>query len=197
MDKLINYIVDNDLSGTDVQRICFDQYPVIIYSDLVNYSSIDEVLGENLAFILLFQNTKLTGHWCCVWKQTRNTICFFDSYAIAPDAQLNLATYVKVPYLTQLFKKSGCHIDANTYELQKFTTKVNTCGRWCGIRLRFRNLSHKKFHQLFTENKQYSPDFWVCALTLLINEDDERDTELMNILGASPGTRAIKTIQYR
>ena len=182
MDKLIDRIVDNDLTGTDVQRICFDRYPVIIYSDLPKYKSIDQVMGKNGGCILLFQNTRLTGHWCCLWKQSHNTVAFFDPYAFAPDSQLDLATYVRVPYLTHLLDRSGYRVDANTYELQKFTAKVNTCGRWCGIRLRFRHLSHREFYNLFTKNKHYTPDFWVSALTLLLNEDDERDKELQAIL---------------
>ena len=55
MDKAIQLAVDNDLSGVDVQRICFDRYPVVLYEQLAEISDIDHVLGKNLGFILLFQ----------------------------------------------------------------------------------------------------------------------------------------------
>lgn len=182
MDKLVNKVIDNDLNALDVQKICFNKYKVLLYSDLINYKNINEVLGKYNGTIILFQNTKLTGHWCCIWYNNDKTIHFFDPYGFEIDTQLNLATYVKKKYLSDLFNKSGCHIDFNKYELQKFTKNINTCGRWCGLRLRFRYLSHKKFYELFTKNKYYSPDFWVSALTMLINDDDNRDAELVKLL---------------
>ena len=115
MDKLISLAVDEDLTNDHVGLICHNKYDTILYSDLVNYTSLDKVLGKNQGCILLYQTKAYEGHWCCIWKNNDRTVMFFDPYGFACDSELDLATYVKEPYLTKLITKSGYKVSSNHY----------------------------------------------------------------------------------
>jgi hypothetical protein len=167
LDKIIDNQEPIDLSGNDIKTITNDGARVLSYHELVNYSSLDEVLGENQAMILLYETRENFGHWVAVFKVDDDTVEFFDPYGLQMDQELNYATYNNESTLTNLVKASGYKLIVNKVRLQTFVKDINTCGRWASIRIKFRSISLRDFQTLFKTNRHYNPDFWVSALTYL------------------------------
>tara|TARA_R110001592_G_scaffold127825_2_gene339829 strand:+ start:767 stop:1294 length:528 start_codon:yes stop_codon:yes gene_type:complete len=173
MDKIIQNAENIDLSLEDIKIITNNGCEVVVYHNLDQYNSIEQLLGEKGAVILLFETKKNFGHWTAIFYQdeNRNSIEFFDSYGFAPDAELNYAKYDNTPYLTQLLEKSKLPMIYNTKKLQVFAHEINTCGRWTSLRVVFRNIPLHDFQRLFQRNKYYNGDFFVSALTYLFTMD--------------------------
>lgn len=169
MDNIIANQEEVKLTGEEVESILNRKAKVIAYHELVEYNSIDELLGANKEVILLYESTHNVGHFVSMFIQpsNQNNLEFFDPYGFHPDYELNFARYNHIPYLTNLIKKSNYNLVYNSLRLQEFSNETNTCGRWASLRLRFKNLPLTRFQNLFTKNKCYKPDWWVSALTLL------------------------------
>jgi hypothetical protein len=155
------------LNGEQMLQLVDNKANLIIVNDLIKYNHIDAVLGEYGAVILLYENEKYKGHWVCLFKINDSTLMFFDPYGLKPDEQLQFSDYSK-PYLSMLLKDSGYRVKYNNKDLQKFCKQVSTCGKFVSLRLIFRDLPNRKFISLFLDNKHYTPDFWVSALTAFL-----------------------------
>jgi len=175
IDKDILRAEDYDLSDNDILRITDNKTKIFLYSDLEKVNNIDEILNPYGCCVILYQLEENVGHWICLIKHKNNIIEFFDPYGIKVDQELKFSKFtlrrhngVIVPHLTALIHKSNYKIISNNFKLQQFKEHVNTCGRWVSMRIRFRDVSLNKFVKLFTNNKCYSGDFWISAMTLLI-----------------------------
>ena len=164
-----------DLSDNDILRITDNKTKIFLYSDLENVNTIDEILQPYGCCVILYQLEANIGHWVCLIKRGDRKIEFFDPYGFAIDEELKYSKYNLrkhngkiVPHLTALLEKSNYSIKSNTVKLQQFKEHVNTCGRYCALRIRFKDVSINKFIELFTKNKYYNSDFWVSAMTLLV-----------------------------
>lgn len=167
IDREIENAEDIDLSGADIKAITNNQVRIVSYHELVNINSIDDLLGENRAVILLYETKQNFGHWTALFSIDDNTIEFFDSYGFAPDEELKYATYDDQPYLTNLMNASNYKFLHNKTKLQTFAHDINTCGRWTALRVKMRDIPLSQFIKLFKGNKHYQPDFWVSAITYL------------------------------
>lgn len=164
-----------DLSGEDIHRITDGKSRIISYDDLQHINTIDELLGEHRAVIILYQTTKNYGHWVSLMRDG-DTLEFFDPYGFEVDEELEVIERlhlrkdgVKVnPHLTVLINQTNLKLKVNKERLQKFSKDVNTCGRWVALRVRLREMSMEMFVAKMTKNKHYSGDFWVSALTILV-----------------------------
>ena len=152
-----------DVSGEAMLRMVDNQANLMVYSDLENYNSIDDVLGKHRAVILLYQAHRFDGHWTCLFESASNPnkLIFFDSYGLDIDEEISFSEFQvrrhkgqTVPHLTALIDKS----DGN---------KNNECGAHTASRLVFRDMSNKKYKTFMTTNPHFDSDFWVVALTLL------------------------------
>ena len=85
LDKIIDNQESIDLSGNDIKTITNDGARVLSYHELVNYNSLDEVLGDNEAMILLYETRENFGHWVTVFKVDDDTVEFFDPYGLQMD----------------------------------------------------------------------------------------------------------------
>jgi len=175
IDKQISNAENYNLSDSDIKRITDNKCNVIAYSDLENVSSIDEILNPYDACIILYQLEENQGHWVALIKHSPTELEFFGSYGLKIDEQLKFSKFnlrrhngVEIPHLSVLISHSNYKVISNTAKLQKFKKDVNTCGRWCAMRVRFRDVPIKRFQQLFTQNQYYDGDFWISAMTLLI-----------------------------
>jgi len=128
------------------------------------------------AVIILYQSKKDEGHWVTILKQPNNIIEVFGSYGLNVDQQLEFSDYNKiqhggqsVPHLSNLLFSSNYKIIHNSTHLQSDNKNVNTCGRYSGLRVRFRDMSLSKFVNLFKHSKGLNNDEWVTALTLLFS----------------------------
>lgn len=176
MDKIIKNAEKFDLSGADIHRITDGKCNIIQYEDLERVNNLDEVLRPHGAVMILYTTRKNFGHWVCLFEKGNKNLEFFDPYGLKMDEELNITNDLHLrehkgiitPHLTALINSGGYNVSSNTTQLQEFIEHINTCGRWTALRVRFRDVSLKKFINMMTTNKYYNGDFWVSALTLLI-----------------------------
>lgn len=171
MDKLIKEQSERDLTGEEVKQIVGAGVNIVAYHNLGQYNSIEQLCdNETKSAIILYESKLNFGHYCAVILHDDNTIEFFDPYGNKPDSQLSYAVYdlqFKTPFLTDLIQNFDCKLIYNKNKLQQFKEDVNTCGRWCSLRVRMRNMDLENFSLLFSTNRCYRGDFWVSAITFL------------------------------
>ena len=176
MDKLIKKFVHHNLSDSNIQKLTDYKYNIVLYQNIPKYKTLNKLLGKNNGVVILYETEQNIGHWICMWLDIiRNVIMYFDSYGFKPDGEAKFAPFTVnylAPYLSQILQKDGRDIDYNHYRLQKWSSKVNTCGRWVAIRLQFKNLNHEQFHKLFTNNK-LDNDIIITYLTFMNNDEDK------------------------
>lgn len=163
------------LGTDDILRITDGKTNIIAYEDLEQVSNLDNIFKPYGAIIMLYQTAQAFGHWVCLLKTGEKTLEFYDSYGLKPDQELDMANDfhlrihdgVITPHLMALMKAGGWSYTYNKERLQKRLEDINTCGRYCALRVRFRDISMSKFNKLLTDNKHYHPDLWVSVLTMM------------------------------
>ena len=162
------------LSDEDILHLTHNKCVIRAYEDLEKFNNIDDVLGKFGACALLYQTKEDYGHWVSLFRVDNTTLEFFDSLGWTMDKELKFSDYnlrvhngEQVPHLSHLVSNSKYGLIQNKTKLQKNSFDLNTCGRWAGLRIRLRHLSLNHFVNLFTKNKEYTPDFLVSAMTML------------------------------
>lgn len=164
------------LTGKQVQKISGFKPKVLTYPELIKYNSIEELLGNVEAVIILYLTSKNYGHWCCLFKYPNsNKIEFFDSYGLIIDDELafvddnfRVDNNMAYPHLTYLLTKYDGPIEYNEFQLQDPNdTKSQTCGRHVGFRLRLRFLPLLDYISIFNKSK-YTPDQIITFFTNLL-----------------------------
>tara|TARA_R110002073_G_scaffold179166_1_gene337665 strand:+ start:1330 stop:1857 length:528 start_codon:yes stop_codon:yes gene_type:complete len=175
MDKLINDAEAVDLSKENILEITNNGCDVVVYHNLGDYNSLENLLGDKGAVILLYETKQNFGHWVALFytDSSQQEIEFFDSYGFKPDEELNYAKYDDQPYITELIQKSNKKIIYNTKKLQTFKEDINTCGRWTSLRIAMREVPLQKFQYLFKNNKSYNGDWFVSALTYIFTHKNQ------------------------
>jgi len=170
MDNIIDK-VKTPLTGIDLMNAFNNKVNIFPYSKIHTFNNIDEILGKYKRVILLYQTSLNFGHWCCLYEYC-GSICFFDSYGFIPDDELkftpkDLKKELKQEYryLTKLLYESGKPIQYNEYKLQIENDNINTCGRWCIIRLKYPKISIDNFYKIFNSFKPIKPDFIISLIT--------------------------------
>lgn len=138
---------DNPLtpqSNVDIQKKTGCKF--ILYSDIHKVKDINELLPMTL---ILYEFAKV-GHFVCVFENDEG-LNYFDPLGDLPDAKLMYAYggahYHDYPYLVDLLNKSGRKVVCNKYKLQKSGT--STCGDWCTVRMKFKDLHMTEFAHCF------------------------------------------------
>lgn len=153
MDPLavIKKYEDVALSNYDLINLLDGKAKVVIYPQLINYNSIDEVLGPQGACFLLFEARPKYGHWVCLMKRG-NVIEFFNSYGGWPDDTLkNIPMDFRkesgqvLPMLSLLLINSPYELEYNEFRFQKNGKNIRTCGRWSVVRLLLKYLNIYQF----------------------------------------------------
>lgn len=161
------------LTGQEVQNLSGFNPRVLTYPELLNYDSVEQLLGENEAVIILYLTSKNYGHWCTLFKYPKSKrIEFFDSYGLVIDDELAFVdnnfreeNNMLYPHLTYLLTNYNGPIEYNEYQLQDpDDEKAQTCGRHVGLRLRLRSYPLEKYISIF-RRKKYSPDDLITYLT--------------------------------
>ncbi len=168
MDDIIEKVM-TPLSNIDLMNT-LNGIKIITYSNIHKYDNINQLLGKSKKVILLYQTSRNFGHWTCLYEN-KGQIYFFDSYGFIPDDTLkwtpcDLKKELKQDYryLTRLLYESHKPVHYNEYRLQKKGDMINTCGRWCVIRLEYPDISVDDFHKIFT-SFNLPPDILVSAIT--------------------------------
>lgn len=170
-----------ELSDKEVLRIAGPGTKFMVYTQLYEYDNLDDVFGAYNKIILLYihdnDGNNINGHYCALINHP-NRIEFFDSYSLMPDQLLykyksrkerektnqprNYLTTLLYTYLTK-------PIEYNEYAYQKMSSRINTCGRWVGIRLRFSSLSLTEFQKVMNAFKRMG-----CNMDVLITDFSNR-----------------------
>ncbi len=172
MEQQIKRLISKSLSNVEILKIIKNKANLVSYTNIHKFRSLDQLLNNYGACIILYETKKMYGHWCCVFKLDNNTIEFFDPYGLMADRQLNfidknykIESHQDYPYLTKLMLDSPYVLTYNHHPFQEYKKGVNSCGRWVALRLLFRNLDLDKFINMFTNNKKYKADFYATLLT--------------------------------
>lgn len=169
MDKNIINLQNKPMSTSDLKKLTNNKCNIMTYNDLLNYKTLDDALGNNGAFIVLYETERNYGHWCACIKINNNLVEFFDPISTKPDKEfLHIPKeYKKNPYLSHLMKESPYKLSYNHYKFQKDKEGISTCGRWCALRVILKNMSLDDFKKLVTY-KNYSTDYIVTLLTEML-----------------------------
>ncbi len=158
---------DDDLRrmlGKDKSRV-----KVIMYEDLKNYESLEQLLPNMYdAVIVLLQiegpNAPKVGHWICLMNHG-NHFEYFDSYGLDPDEELALTH--EHPHLTDIIRGTKRRVESSGAKLQSKREAMNTCGRWCIVRARHKDLEKPEFVKMIRQTHSI-PDVAVVLLTYFL-----------------------------
>jgi hypothetical protein len=177
MDNLIKAAESETFSTDNIRKLCDSKVRVVSYTSLGDIDSIEDVLGPHKAAVILYETKESFGHWVCLFETAEDPafLEFFDSYGLPMDAELKfISPHYRnqsgqdVPHLTALVQRSNYKgVMYNKHKLQSTLSNVSTCGRWCGLRLAFRNVPLLRFLRLF-ENQTQKPDYYAVALSLFV-----------------------------
>jgi hypothetical protein len=173
--QIINQRVEESISESDIYNYLgygFDiREDVITYSELSEYSSIDEVLDKNKSFkIILIEQQENYGHWTLLMRYG-NTIEFFNSYGTKPSYEIDQIGQSKneelgqdEKYLNRLLTLAlgKYNVIYNKKRFQKLAPKINTCGRHCICRLIMLmefNMDLKTFIKYMEDLKKYYKNY--------------------------------------
>lgn len=182
--EVLNKYADVALSDTEVLKLINGRANLILYPNLYKYQTIDEVLGKYGACIILYEAVPRYGHWCCIFKVNDKLLEYFNPYGGfhegIPDESLKhipmdfrLKTKQFYPYLSILMYESPYQLSYNEHQFQKHGSNIKTCGRWCALRIVFKNYSLGQFYDLIESLKQkfnISSDQVATLLTMYINK---------------------------
>lgn len=173
--KSVEERIKTPMSNGDLERhtgIKADD--VIKYSDLQNYSKIEELLPtDKSARIILMEKQYNSGHWVAVLRYGK-TIEWFNSYGNKWDGDWGFVSRMMRMILgqndkdaTRLMnqaKADGWNTIWSKKKLQKLSPSVQTCGRWCVMRIETMKMGYTlpEFYALLkklkTENGGASTD---------------------------------------
>jgi len=159
------------LTANDILRLTNNEVNILVYEELLNFKSIDDAFNGKTGIVLLFQNTRNSGHWCLLYRLNPKTIYFFDPYGFPMDSEIKWSKYLisqgflNQPALTYLIKKSNYKLLQNNVKYQTLADGSSTCGRWVITKFNYRHLTDKDFKTFMLGNKHYNGDFWVSILT--------------------------------
>lgn len=167
----MNKEISKSLSGEEILNYLDYKCNLIQYKDIVNYNTIEELLGKYKKCVILYHTRKNYGHWTCIYE-VKNRIYFFDSYGFIPDDELKFLPYdlkeelnSDYRYLTKLLYESNKRVEYNEHQFQRRADGVNTCGRWVINRLKYPEISIEKYNKLFKEASKYIDlDELICDL---------------------------------
>jgi hypothetical protein len=128
------------LSGGDIKTLLNQQVKIVRFSDLYKYKSLIELLPKKNSFVVIFLETEnyYRGHWVALMRYN-NYFEFFDSYGLTEQQDYSLVPNKtkedlnEKDYLKILFK--GYNVVQNKKDFQKWSDKIDTCGRWVVIRI--------------------------------------------------------------
>lgn len=130
------------LSNHDILNLLNNNCRIILYPDIHNYNSIDQILDPYDCCIILYESMPKYGHWCALIKTDENNIEYFNPYGGFPDNSLDYISneFRKqsnqfYPYLSNLMYKSDYNINFNEFPFQQKKNDIKTCGRHCVVRV--------------------------------------------------------------
>lgn len=158
----IQNLESKSLSTTDVVNLLQGKVNYVPYSDICEYSNIDQLLGEYDCCIILYFTAMNFGHYVCLTRRG-DEVEFFDPYGLMIDDELDFIdknlnyNLIKSKnqdygYLSKLLIDSNYKLCYNQYQFQKEKKDVNTCGRHCVVRCMMKKLNLEKYRKFIKKN---------------------------------------------
>jgi len=142
-EAVINYykkMLDQMISDVDFKRWLGEGCKIKKYSELKDYTTIYDLLPNEKDFvIILTEEKKNQGHWCCLLRN-KDKFEWFDSYGVKPDGELKFIPLMVRRWLGQDEYDLSRLLEPVKYEynkkkLQNLQDGINTCGKWCIARI--------------------------------------------------------------
>lgn len=147
-------LISRPMSGSDISKALGGLTNIIKYSDLTHVNNLtDTMVNDNC--VLLYETNPNYGHWCCFFltvdDHDNDIIEFFDPYGLIIDDELKYINddFREAPMLTKLLINCPLPVSYNHHQFQKMSDDVSTCGKWCVLRLKNKNLSLNDFIKKF------------------------------------------------
>jgi len=172
-----NKLIQTPLSNIDLNNLLKDVNIELGGNESVNIFTVDEMKKHTQEFknklnkyeyciIFINPRNKAVGHWTILFK-TKNQLYFFDSYGNEPntlDPQLH--KFLMTHYPDTIY---------NTFQYQRYSDNVATCGRWAmfvlGLKRIFKNLNVEMIHKILTNLKKKYKKSYDFIIAHLINFD--------------------------
>jgi len=153
--------MDRPLNGKQIMDIAGYRVRIIPYTE-VNDTSLNYMLSLNNACLINYLYEDRMGHWCAL-KRNGKSVTFFNPSGgeiddmidilnkLAKDPRNDVPGGQDKPYLTKHLLRENIYNDTEIrymdYPLQDPNT--STCGRWCGLFLRYPELTEDEFIDIF------------------------------------------------
>jgi hypothetical protein len=150
---------------------------IIKYSDLKNYNDITDLLpSDKSARIILIEDKYNSGHWVAILRYGK-TIEYFNSYGAKWDTDwkfinkmVRLILGQNTNEMTRLMdkaKQDGWNTVWNDKKFQKLDNNIQTCGRWCVLRIEMMKMGYslpefRAFIKKHTKEQKVSSDYLVA-----------------------------------
>lgn len=166
-------------SKTDIQHMLGKSINIVDYNTLSTYNDIEDLLGPNRAFVILYPNpgtineTAFVGHWtCCFVRPNTEELQYYDSYGCVPDKNVHnfnnedekvaagLMRPINTHLLDLMLKSKYAHNTRfSEYPMQAMSLmspsgefkQPATCGLWVAMRLKNNNLDENEFYREWYE----------------------------------------------
>jgi len=170
--------IKTSMTNTDLEKHTgIKDADIIKYSDLKNYSKIEELLPtDKSSRIILIEDKYNHGHWVCLLRYG-DTIEYFNSYGKKYDMDWGFVNRMMRVILgqnnndmTRLMKQAqsdGYKTIWNKVAYQRLSPDIQTCGRFCVFRIEMMKIGYTldEFHTLMeklkVENGGADPDYIV------------------------------------
>lgn len=142
MNNQIIKTIETPLSDADIKEY-LPEARILLYSELAKYITIEDLLTKEFSYcFILYEDSKNSGHWCCISRPKENIIEYFDSYGGVVDKPLDWSSKEKKlslgeteKFLSNLFSKCDKQVVYNKIDYQSKQPGVADCGRWCLLRI--------------------------------------------------------------
>lgn len=138
--KVDKNILIDPLDDKELKEILNYEAPILKYSQLKNYSSIEQLLPNDKSMVIILYEWQYNmGHWTALCR-FKNKIIYFDSYGNMPDEPLtwnsediNNELGQNKKYLSNLLNKTKLKVVYNPIQYQNLKGNMATCGRFCSL----------------------------------------------------------------
>ena len=169
-------MIHKPLSDADIKHILGSDAKILEYFELNKYSDLVQLLPNPIDFvIILYEEQRLSGHWTCLARRD-DLFTFFDSYGLAPDAELKWFSPKQrrelgeeIPRLSQLLRNK--QYVYNRHAFQSHNTSVETCGShvcmflYCFVREGFTLEQYQQFMKQLSKATHETADQIVARFT--------------------------------
>lgn len=145
--------MDRALDNNEVAKIAGRKITMVLNTDMNAYDTLEKLFVTDCV-LLNYLVQKDFGHWVGLhYDRDKEVITFFDSYGKLPDKALSyipmkyrIESNQEYPYLSKLMinwldadPRKRRKISYNDDQLQRYSSKIQTCGRWVGLWFRYCN----------------------------------------------------------